>query len=306
MDFIAWHFAPRLVEESLNEVLSAPSSSAVLHPELATLRSAMRYAVFSGGKRLRSQLMMESAATVARANGHTPSDAQVLPAACALEMIHAYSLVHDDLPAMDNADTRRGRPSCHVAFGEANAILVGDALLTLAFETLMNTPATDAQSTLRAARLMAQAAGEAGMVGGQMMDIAWSHEHIDSISEAELLQMHSLKTGALIRCASEIGAVLAGGSSAQVAALHDYGTHLGRAFQIHDDVLDVEGDPALTGKAASDAANFKTTAPAIFGLERAKDMARDAASSAIAALQIFEAEANALRQLAQFVTEREK
>ena len=291
----------------MNTVLSAPSSDTHPHAELARLRDAMRYAVFSGGKRFRSQLMMESAATVAQANDQQPEAAKVLPAACALEMIHAYSLVHDDLPAMDDADTRRGRPSCHKAFGEANAILVGDALLTLSFEILMN-PAdgNDAQSTLRAAQLIAQAAGEAGMVGGQTIDIAWSHEHVNNIAPEELLHMHALKTGALIRCASEVGAVLAGGSKEQVAALHNYGKNLGRAFQIHDDVLDVEGDPALTGKAASDAANFKTTAPAMFGLETAKQMAREATQQAMDALSNFGCEADALRQLAQFVTEREK
>jgi geranylgeranyl diphosphate synthase type II len=307
MDAIAWHFPPRLVEESLDKVLCEPSSSTHSHSELARLREAMRYAVFSGGKRFRSQLMMESAAVVAQANGQRPDAAKVLPAASALEMIHAYSLVHDDLPAMDDADTRRGRPSCHKAYGEANAILVGDALLTSAFEILM-TPAdgNDAQSTLRAARLIAQAAGEAGMVGGQTIDIAWSHEHINGVTAEELLQMHAMKTGALIRCASEVGAVLAGGSDEQITALHNYGKHLGRAFQIHDDVLDVEGDPALTGKAASDAANNKTTAPAIFGLEAAKQMARESGQLAIDALNIFDKEADALRQLARFVTEREK
>ncbi len=307
MNSIAWHFAPQLVEASLNEALCVPSSSAHPHQELARLRDAMRYAVFSGGKRFRSQLLMESAATIFRANGQTPEAAKVLPAACALEMIHAYSLVHDDLPAMDNADTRRGRPSCHKAFGEANAILVGDALLTLAFEVLMNPhPSADDQSTLHAARLLAQSAGELGMVGGQAMDIAWSHEHVNSVTREELLQMHSMKTGALIRCAGEVGAVLAGGSEEQVRALHEYGKYLGRAFQIHDDVLDVEGDPELTGKSASDAANFKSTAPAVFGLEQSKQMAREAAEAAIDALKIFGAEADALRQLAQFVTEREQ
>lgn len=319
MNSIAWSVPAELIESALSKVLEESLSDAPA--EVARLRSAMRYAVFSGGKRLRSQLVTESAAVMARANGNfqsqNPAPPKVLGAACALELIHAYSLVHDDLPAMDNADLRRGRPSCHRQFDEATAILVGDALLTLAFEVLCEGVATNnglendesqdmAQSTLKAVQLVARAAGEAGMVGGQAIDIAWSNEHVTQVQAEALLQMHAMKTGALIRCASETGAILGNGTYRQVAALRDYGVHLGRAFQIHDDVLDVEGDPLLTGKDATDAANFKITAPAVFGLERAKQMADEAGCAAYEALNDFGEEAQALRELARFVTEREK
>lgn len=319
MNSIAWQVPAELIESALAKVLEEPSEAAVA--EVARLRGAMRYSVFSGGKRLRSQLLSECAAVVAQANGTfrsaDPAPANVLGAACALELIHAYSLVHDDLPAMDNADLRRGRPSCHRAYDEATAILVGDALLTRAFEVLVEGVAAHgdlssessvdaAQSTLKAVQLIARAAGEAGMVGGQAIDIAWSTEHIREVQPESLLQMHALKTGALIRCAGETGATLGGGNAKQIAALRDYGTHLGRAFQIHDDVLDVEGDPALTGKDATDAANFKITAPAVFGLERAKQMAEEAGRAAQEALNGCGDEAQALRQLARFVTERKR
>jgi geranylgeranyl pyrophosphate synthase len=225
-------------------------------------------------------------------------------------MIHAYSLVHDDLPAMDNADTRRGRPSCHKAFGEAVAILAGDALLTMAFEILAADEACDGASRVRLIRLIAHASGEAGMVGGQSVDIAWSNAESSSglleISGEQLLMMHARKTGALLCASAEAGAIAGGGSETQIAALRGYGAHLGRAFQIADDVLDVIGDPALTGKASSDAANNKTTATAIFGLEGAQTLARESRDAALNRLSIFGPEADALRALARFVIEREK
>jgi geranylgeranyl diphosphate synthase type II len=227
-----------------------------------------------------------------------------------LELIHAYSLIHDDLPAMDDAATRRGRPSCHARFGEAVAILAGDALQTLAFEVLAGgiegIEAREAAVTLRVARLIAEAAGPAGMAGGQAIDIAWSNEHVTEVKDSQLLRMHSMKTGALIRVACEAGAVLGGGTDEQVAALRRYGEHLGSAFQIHDDVLDVEGDPHLTGKHSTDVANDKTTAPAVFGLEEAKRLAGSASDRALSALSTFGGEAEALRQLAHFVVRRAK
>ena len=306
MNEIAWRFPPSLVEDALAQALPEPDCVEACENSGATLLRAMRYAVFGGGKRLRSQLVLEAAGVVG-----SPAFAvdRALPAACALEMIHAYSLVHDDLPAMDNADTRRGRPSCHKQFGEAMAILAGDGLLTLAFETLAAssvTPGQEVATILRATGLIARAAGESGMVGGQAIDIIWSEERAGGVNGPELLQMHALKTGALIRAASEVGALLGGGTPEQIEALRRYGEYLGRAFQIHDDVLDVEGDPLLTGKGATDAANFKTTAPAVFGLEDAKKLAREASESAIAALDGFGDEATTLRQLARFVVQREK
>lgn len=325
MKEFAWHFEPWLVIEALERLLPLPpeqapeqapeqvspdasgshASERAWAPELARLRLAMRDAVLGGGKRMRSQIALESYGVVARAQNRTGRQSEIMPAACALELIHAYSLVHDDLPAMDNADTRRGQPSSHVRWGHATAILVGDGLQTLAFESMCGLEAPP-QRAMQAVLLLARASGEAGMVGGQAIDIDWSHENLLRVEGEALLEMHALKTGALIRASSEIGAVLAGGSAAQVAALREYGRHLGRAFQIQDDVLDVEGDPDVTGKKATDAANFKITAPGAFGLERAKEMAVESSCAAVDALEQFGREAQALRDLASFVTSRKQ
>ncbi len=302
MTEIEWRFAPQLIEDALQNwlpVIEADKASPSDVQSNAHLRAAMRHAVFGGGKRLRSQLVLESCGAV---SGDVKN---ALAPACALEMIHAYSLVHDDLPAMDDAETRRGQPSCHKAFGEAQAVLAGDALLTMAFEILASDGNEPARQ-VRLIRLIAQAAGEAGMVGGQAVDIAWSDAEITDISGAQLLQMHARKTGALIRVSAEAGAIAGGGNEEQIAALRDYGRHLGRAFQIADDVLDVIGDPALTGKASSDAANNKTTATALFGVEGAKQQARDSRDAALKTLESFGPQADTLRALARFVVERER
>jgi geranylgeranyl diphosphate synthase type II len=306
MSSIEWRFAPHVVEDALQQwlpVLEADKTSLSDAQSDAHLRAAMRHAVFSGGKRLRSQLVLEAAGVI---GGDDFEARRALAPACALEMIHAYSLAHDDLPAMDNADTRRGRPSCHKAYGEAMAILAGDALLTMAFEVIAADESLSPQTVVRLARLIAHAAGEAGMVGGQAVDIVWSNAEVTEITGAQLLAMHARKTGALLCASAEAGAIAGGGNEEQIAALRDYGTHLGRAFQIADDVLDVEGDPALTGKASSDAANNKMTATAIFGLEGAKNLACEARDAALNSLKIFGPEADALRQLARFVVERER
>ncbi len=299
MSEIRWCCAPSLIEEALNRVLESESSA--LDEGRDGLRRAMRYALLGNGKRLRARLVIESAFVV---GGENFSLQNALPAACALELVHAYSLVHDDLPAMDDADMRRGRSSCHKKFGQATAILAGDALLTLAFETVASS--TRSHEIGEVVRLLAQAAGERGMVGGQATDIFWSQSHIETASGAALLQMHALKTGALIRAAAEIGAVVGGGNATQIENLRDYGAHLGRAFQIADDVLDAIGDPNTTGKAASDSANGKITATNIFGLKSAQHMARESSHGALGCLSIFGTEADALRQLAHFVVEREK
>ena len=317
MQNFEWYFEPWLVVEALERLLppapeqfstGSPQSESFARawtPELGRLRAAMRDAVFGGGKRMRSQLALEAYGVVAAAQGRGGREEEIVPAACALELIHAYSLVHDDLPAMDNSDTRRGAPSNHVRWGHATAILVGDGLQALAFEAMcaLDVPP---ERALKAVFLLARASGEEGMVGGQAIDIDWSQENISRIEGGALLAMHALKTGALIRAASEIGAVLAGGSEAQVGALREYGKHLGRAFQIQDDVLDVEGDPDVTGKKSSDEANFKITAPGAFGLERAKEMAVESSRAAVQALSQFGSEANTLRALAEFVTSRNK
>jgi len=295
---IAWRFAPDLVEARLRAILSQPAPFAGEEfGGFHALRAAMCGAVFNGGKRLRSQLVLETAGV---AGGQNFDAQSALPAACAIELIHAYSLVHDDLPAMDNADTRRGQPSCHKQWGEATAILAGDGLLTLAFETV-----ADCARPRRGVQILARAAGECGMVGGQAIDMDWSSRAANVSGEA-LLQMHAGKTGALIKLAAQLGALCGGANEIQSAALANYGAHLGRAFQIADDVLDVAGDPQITGKAASDNANNKFTAPAIFGLEQAREMARQSAHNSVASLEIFGDEANVLRDVARFVVEREK
>lgn len=292
-----WHTPVSQIEARLDEILCAEVGP---FAPLQTLRAALRDAVLGGGKRLRASIALESAFVAAPdAVAFERLRVRALAAACALELIHAYSLVHDDLPAMDDADTRRGKPSSHKKYGEAAAILVGDALLTLAFETL-----ADAED-IRASRLIARAAGEAGMVGGQMVDIAWSR-NFHGVDGDSLLQMHALKTGALIRVSAEAGGLLGDGDAATVAALSNYGAALGRAFQIADDILDATGDPNQTGKSATDAANGKLTATALFGVEGAREMANEARDAALAALDPFDGRADALRELARFVVDREK
>ena len=310
MNGISWQFPPDLIETALQQVLPLPDKG--VEPERARLQHAMRSAVFNGGKRLRFHLLLE-AAFVASSALKTELDLDgVLPAACAVELIHAYSLVHDDLPAMDDADTRRGKPSCHKQFGEATAILVGDALLTLAFEAMTHVPPERSTPALRATAIIARASGENGMVGGQMMDIAWSNKKENGgvistpQSGEELLQMHALKTGALIRAACEAGGVLGEGETKAIEFLARYGAQLGRAFQLKDDLLDVEGDPEIMGKSATDVANDKITAPAFFGIEATRRLTFEARDEALFALEYFGAEADALRHLAHFVAEREK
>lgn len=310
MNSISWRFSPELIEQSLLRALPLPDKD--VEPERARLQRAMRNAVSSGGKRLRFQLVLEAAHVTSAQAGSTCDNDTAVPGACAIELIHAYSLVHDDLPAMDDADTRRGRPSCHKEFGEATAILVGDALLTQAFEIMAQIPPQQSALALRATAILARAAGEAGMVGGQMIDIAWSNPNENDgempapLSGEQLLRMHALKTGALIRAACEMGGVLGGGDDATIHNLAHYGAQLGRAFQLRDDLLDIEGDPQVTGKNATDVANDKITAPAFFGIEETRRLTFAARDAALDALADFGTEADALRQLAHFVAEREK
>ena len=301
MSQIAWRFPLDVVDTALTGVLNNSANEQAPSGETETLHEAMRYAVLNGGKRLRSLLVLESAAIVGGENFRVEA---ALPAACALEFIHAYSLIHDDLPAMDNADMRRGQPSCHRKYGEALAILAGDALLTLAFEVLTQESELNSTQLLSATQIIARAAGGSGMVGGQTIDIAWSDNGDANVTTESLLQMHAMKTGALIRAACEAGAVLGGGTARQIENLRDYGTHLGRAFQITDDLLDVSGDPRDTGKAATDAANNKATAPAVLGLGRSRELARSSSESAVDALRQFGSEADALRDLARSIVSR--
>ncbi len=265
-----------------------------------TVVEAARYSLFAGGKRLRPILCL-AAADVA---GGSPEAA--MPAACALEMVHTYSLIHDDLPAMDNDDFRRGRPTNHRVYGEAVAILAGDLLLTEAFGLLASSHGQDdavpAERKLQAVAILARASGAQGMIGGQVIDLESETRDVDL---ATVEYMHIRKTGALICASLEIGAVLSGASSDLTEALGRYGRHLGLAFQITDDLLDVEGDPEVMGKSAgSDAAKNKKTYPALLGVARTKEMAREHVERAVDTLKRFDRKADPLRAIARYLLVR--
>lgn len=298
---IQWRVTPDIIEDALRKVLLVDSGDS---RELAQLTKAMEYAVLGGGKRLRAQLVIETAGAVCDLHKSTFTLDDYLPTACAIELIHAYSLVHDDLPSMDDSDMRRGRPSCHKKFGEAQAILAGDGLLNLAYETLLQ----NAKSTfaLQAAKVLSEAAGRIGMVGGQYEDICWSDTADLQINAEQLLAMQARKTGALIRAAVECGALLANATDEQHQHLRQYGANLGKAFQLRDDVLDVEGDPALMGKESTDHINDKLTAPAMLGLEQTKQLAQRASDDALANLTDWNEAGKTLRQLAEFAVTRNK
>ena len=228
------------------------------------LADAMRYSLMAGGKRLRPNLCLAAAEAV----GGEPR--RVMPLACALEMIHTYSLIHDDLPAMDDDDLRRGQPTCHVAFDEATAILAGDALLTLAFQVVAAMDEGRPERRLEAIGLIAAAAGYRGMVLGQMLDIQSEGRHLQR-DEVEFL--HARKTGDMIQAALVSGALIAGGTKAQIEQLTAYGRAVGLAFQVVDDILNVEGDPAVMGKAAgTDRLRRKNSYPELMGLEPSKKL----------------------------------
>lgn len=250
---------------------------------------AMRYSVCAGGKRLRPVLALAAADAVARRAAaddprkHVEARDLSLPAACAIEFVHTYSLIHDDLPAMDNDTLRRGRPTAHVVFGDGIAILAGDGLQAAAFELLAREPqSVDPQVVVRKLRTIAtiaEAAGPAGMVGGQAIDLQAAGQVKDrplSLDAEGLRGMHARKTGAIIRASATSGAIMAGADDVLVSALDRYAADLGLAFQIVDDVLDVEGNAATLGKTAGkDAADAKTTYPALFGLERSRALAAE-------------------------------
>ena len=262
------------------------------------LAEAMRYSVMAGGKRLRPNLCLAAAEAVGGDSG------DAVAAACALEMIHTYSLIHDDLPAMDNDRLRRGRPTCHIAFDEATAILAGDALLTLAFETVAVHSPGPVERRTEVVRLLASAAGPAGMVGGQMLDMLSEGRALD---QTELEGLHRLKTGALIEASLACGAVLAGGSGVQLETLRGYGRLLGLAFQVTDDILNVEGDPSVMGKAAgTDVRRNKSCYPGILGLVKSKEFAQNLVQQAVSSLTGFDSGAGPLRAIARYVVERKK
>lgn len=276
-------------DQQLNLLLSDTHSSS------ERLLSAMRYSVFNGGKRIRPVLVYAAGQALNCSLDHCDA-----PAA-AVEMIHAYSLIHDDLPAMDDDDLRRGKPTCHIQYDEATAILAGDALQTSAFAAL-----TDAQNQtgqLQLLQELVQASGSLGMVAGQMIDLASVGK---SLSLVELENMHRHKTGALIRASVRMGAIAGGASAKQLDALTQYAEALGLAFQVQDDILDVESDTETLGKQqGADIALNKPTYVSLLGLEQAKEKARLLVENAEQSLNDFGPEADLLRELARYVIERD-
>ena len=263
-----------------------------------TIHEAMRYSVFAGGKRLRPMLALFGCQAV----GGKLEDA--MPAAVALELIHTYSLVHDDLPAMDDDDFRRGRPTCHKVYGEAVAILAGDALLTHAFQVLADPTATGVSAARRLQIIgeISSAAGSLGMVGGQTMDIQAEGKALDPTA---LLTLHSKKTGALLRASLRVGGLAGGADDAAMASLTRYGERLGLAFQIVDDILDIEGSSVEMGKTAgSDMRKHKATYPAVFGLEASRQEAARLLAEACDAVFPLGGGATTLLALADFVGRR--
>lgn len=283
----------KLVDEELDRI--TPGETAP--PE--TIHRAMRYSLFAGGKRVRPILAIEAARTV------SDSVSGVERAACALELVHTYSLIHDDLPALDNDDYRRGRLTSHKVFGEAMAVLTGDALLTLAFEVLAKLPQV---SDDRKARMIAELAAGAGTVGGMIAGQVDDLEGMGKQPTQELLErIHRAKTGALLRASVRIGAIYAGAQPEQYEALSGYGEHIGLAFQIVDDILDVEQTSEELGKTAGkDAEQHKITFPAVYGLEESKRMAEQERRRARQKVAMFGSRASRLGELADLIVARTK
>jgi geranylgeranyl diphosphate synthase type II len=284
-----------LIDHALDRFTPAESE----HP--ATIHRAMRHSLFAGGKRIRPILCIAAAGAV------SDDDGAVMHAACSLEMIHTYSLIHDDLPALDNDDFRRGKPTCHKVFGEAMAILAGDALFTLAIQTLTRISVADPARTpacvVALIRELSFASGTVdGMIGGQVTDI--ESERLPPTA-ALLDCIHRAKTGALLRASVRMGGIAAGGDESQIQALSRYGEHVGLAFQIVDDILDVEESSEALGKTAGkDAAQGKITFPAVYGLEASRAMAREQCRLSHEALAMFGEGALRLHQIADLIVQR--
>ncbi|HUL35827.1 MAG TPA: farnesyl diphosphate synthase [Candidatus Eisenbacteria bacterium] len=262
----------------------------------ATIHTAMRYSVFAGGKRIRPMLCLEAARIF------TTDVAPALFPGCAIEFIHTYSLIHDDLPALDNDDLRRGKPTCHKQFGEAAAILAGDALLTLAFETIAAAPVRPERRVAMVTEIATAAGTVNGMVGGQVADLEAEGKPV----RPEMLEyIHRSKTAALIRASVTAGAICAGASVEDVARLRRFGETIGWAFQVTDDILDVEESSAALGKTAGkDIAQQKATYPSVFGLEKSHQIARELAEKAIGELDASGAKAERLRAIAEYLVLR--
>jgi geranylgeranyl diphosphate synthase, type II len=281
----------RRIEAALDRLTPAESTP----PE--TIHRAMRYSLFAGGKRIRPILCLQSAAAI---SDYAPG---ALAAGCALEMIHTYSLIHDDLPALDNDDFRRGKPTCHKVFGEAMAILTGDALFTLAMQTLVRIEGLAPAATVALVEELSFGGGTVGgMIGGQVADIEGERQP----PTPELLDsIHRAKTGALLRASVRMGGICAGGDRTQIEALSKYGEHVGLAFQIVDDILDVEESTESLGKTAGkDAAQGKITFPAVYGLEESRCMAQEECSRAHDALAPFGPRAQRLHEIADLIVYR--
>lgn len=267
---------------------------------LRELEQASHYAVGTGGKRIRPVLVYAAAAAIRTDTPEPALDALAL----AVELIHSYSLAHDDLPAMDDDDLRRGKPSLHRAFDEASAILVGDGLQARAFQLVAEAPSLGAGQKVAMLAELAKAAGPGGMVGGQFIDVHAADSPMDLHA---LQQMHELKTGALIRASVALGGMAAGASTPQLAALEGYASHIGLAFQVVDDVLDVEGDTATLGKTSGkDVAANKATYIKLLGLTGAKAQARQSLAAALAEIDSFGESADLLRDLARYIVERDR
>ncbi|MEI8604382.1 (2E,6E)-farnesyl diphosphate synthase [Pseudoalteromonas sp. B160] len=281
------------VEATLNRYFEQPLDTE------QSIKQATHYSVLNGGKRLRPFLVYATGKML----GANKQDLDVL--AAAIECIHSYSLVHDDLPAMDDDDLRRGRPTCHIVYGEAHAILAGDALQTLAFDLIANHSFNvPAQQQLKMIAALAKASGIEGMVGGQALDIAATDKLVNL---AELERIHKLKTGALLNCAITLGALCAAGTNQQtLLQLKQFGDAIGLAFQVQDDILDIEGDTQVLGKPqGSDVAANKATYPALLGLTGAKQKAQSLLKCALDALAAIDADTSELENLAKYIVERD-
>jgi geranylgeranyl diphosphate synthase, type II len=282
------------VDAALDRLLPAETTQPV------SIHTAMRYSVFAGGKRIRPILCLE-AARIFEPDAK-PDASPAIHAACAIEFIHTYSLIHDDLPALDNDDLRRGKPTCHKKFGEATAILAGDGLLTLAFQ-IIGESSTSAGRTLAILQEVSSAAGTVkGMVGGQVADLESEGKRVEPQT---LEYIHRAKTAALIRASVSTGAISAGAGIADVARLRKFGETIGWAFQVTDDILDVEESSAALGKTAGkDVAQQKATYPAVFGVAQSHEIAAKLANDAITQLDSFGERASCLRALAEFLVQR--
>ena len=282
------------VEQRLNDALAACADAP------PRLLEAIGYSLLGGGKRMRPALVIESWRACACAADDAPACDAALAAAAAVELVHTFSLVHDDLPAMDNDDLRRGRPTSHKVFGEAMAILAGDAMVMMAFDLLCRDGGSG--TAVRLIGELASASGPAGMVGGQVLDMEGEGK---SLALSQLADLHRRKTGALIRASCRMGAIAAGAGVAMLDAITAYGQHAGLAFQIVDDLLDVQSTPQQLGKAAGkDATRGKNTYPALLGLEASAKQAAAQLDAALNAIKSFGPEADGLRTLARFVVER--